>query len=334
MPHSLKQTFKPAWWLSNAHLQTLFPALVRRPQALNFHQRERLYTIDNDFIDIDWCAKQSKKPLVILLHGLTGSSQSPYITGLQRIFLQQGWRSAVLNFRGCSGEPNNLARSYHSGDTEDINFLYQTLRQREPQTPIAMIGFSLGGNVLLKWLGEQGKHISLVAAIAVSVPLQLDVCATKLDQNFSKIYRNHLISNLIAYMKKKQQHLESKGLYKEVKKIIRLGDLNGIKSFWDYDNRVIARLYNFKDVHEYYQLSSSRQFLKDIQIPTKIIQALDDPFMTKDVLPDQSELSPFVQLELTRSGGHVGFISGNNPFNPGYWIEQCAVDFFIQQGLV
>ncbi len=334
MPHSLKQTFKPAWWLSNAHLQTLFPALVRRPQALNFHQRERLYTIDNDFIDIDWCAKQSKKPLVILLHGLTGSSQSPYITGLQRTFLQQGWRSAVLNFRGCSGEPNNLARSYHSGDTEDINFLYQTLRQREPQTPIAMIGFSLGGNVLLKWLGEQGKHISLVAAIAVSVPLQLDVCATKLDQNFSKIYRNHLISNLIAYMKKKQQHLESKGLYKEVKKIIRLGDLNGIKSFWDYDNRVIARLYNFKDVHEYYQLSSSRQFLKDIQIPTKIIQALDDPFMTKDVLPDQSELSPFVQLELTRSGGHVGFISGNNPFNPGYWIEHCTVDFFIQQGLV
>ncbi len=334
MSHSLKQTFKPAWWLSNAHLQTLFPALVRRPQALNFHQRERLYTIDNDFIDIDWCAKQSKKPLVILLHGLTGSSQSPYITGLQRTFLQQGWRSAVLNFRGCSGEPNNLARSYHSGDTEDINFLYQTLRQREPQTPIAMIGFSLGGNVLLKWLGEQGKHISLVAAIAVSVPLQLDVCATKLDQNFSKIYRNHLISNLIAYMKKKQQHLESQGLYEEVKKIIRLGDLNGIKSFWDYDNRVIARLYNFKDVHEYYQLSSSRQFLKDIQIPTKIIQALDDPFMTKDVLPDQSELSPFVQLELTRSGGHVGFISGNNPFNPGYWIEQCAVDFFIQQGLV
>ncbi len=123
-------------------------------------------------------------------------------------------------------------------------------------------------------------------------------------------------------------------MHKEAEKIAQLGDLQGIKSFWDYDNRVIAKLYNFKDVHEYYRLSSSRQFLKSIQIPTKIIQALDDPFMTKEVLPEAGELSPFVQLELTRAGGHVGFISGNNPFKPNYWIEQCAVDFFIQYGLV
>ena len=292
-------------------------------------RRERLLTPDHDFIDIDWCG-EGKQPLIILLHGLTGSSQSGYIKGLQRTLLTQGFRSVALNFRGCSGEYNHSARCYHSGETEDIHFLYQTLRQREPDTPFAAIGFSLGGNVLLKWLGEQGDTLKLFAAIAVSVPLVLSTCATKLDNGFSKIYRKNLLRELKHYVRAKQQHLEMLGKRQEAAKIEELGDLSRIKSFWEYDDRVVARLHGFKDVQDYYQRSSSRQFLKSIAIPTLLIQAVDDPFMTEDVLPDLDELSSSIHLEITQGGGHVGFIAGAIPFKPLYWLEQRIPEFLSE----
>jgi predicted alpha/beta-fold hydrolase len=292
-------------------------------------RRERLLTPDHDFIDLDWCG-EGKQPLIILLHGLTGSSQSGYIKGLQRTLLTQGFRSVALNFRGCSGEYNHSARCYHSGETEDIHFLYQTLRQREPNTPFAAIGFSLGGNVLLKWLGEQGDTLKLFAAIAVSVPLVLSTCATKLDNGFSKIYRKNLLSELKYYVRAKQQHLEMLGKREESAKIEELGDLSRIKSFWEYDDRVVARLHGFKDVQDYYQRSSSRQFLKSIAIPTLLIQAVDDPFMTEDVLPDLDELSSSIHLEITQGGGHVGFIAGAIPFKPLYWLEQRIPEFLSE----
>ena len=320
--------FKPAWWLNHAHLQTLYPALLRKtPQPPLL--RERLITPDNDFIDIDYCGTGTQ-PLVILLHGLTGSSQSSYIKGLQRALLQQGFRSATLNFRGCSGEYNRLARCYHSGETEDIHFLYQTLRQREPTTPMAVIGFSLGGNVLLKWLGEQGSQLDLFAAVAVSVPLVLSACANKLDNGFSKFYRANLLRELKHYVLAKQRHLEKLGATQEADKLKQLGDLSTIQSFWQYDDRVVAPLHGFHNVHDYYQRSSSRQFLKAITVPTLLIQSRDDPFMTSDVLPHADELSPVVQLEITQGGGHVGFVSGLNPFNPVYWLEQRILTFLRQ----
>jgi len=320
--------FKPAWWLNHAHLQTLYPALLRHTPSLPL-VRERLITPDNDFIDIDYCGTGTQ-PLVILLHGLTGSSQSSYIKGLQSVLLQQGFRSAALNFRGCSGEYNRLARCYHSGETEDIHFLYQTLRLREPTTPIAVVGFSLGGNVLLKWLGEQGEQLSLFAAVAVSVPLVLSTCATKLDNGFSKLYRANLLRELKHYVSAKQQHLEHLGATEEANKIKQLGDLSIIDSFWQYDDRVVAPLHGFANVHDYYQRSSSRQFLKTITIPTLVIQAHDDPFMTADVLPHADELSATVQLEITQSGGHVGFVAGKNPLQPVYWLEQRILAFLFQ----
>jgi len=321
--------FKPAWWLNHAHLQTLYPALWRKtPQPPLW--RERLITPDHDFIDIDYCGT-GNAPLIILLHGLTGSSQSSYIKGLQRVLLQHGFRSATLNFRGCSGEYNRLARCYHSGETEDIHFLYQTLRQREPTTPIAVIGFSLGGNVLLKWLGEQGKQLDLFAAVAVSVPLLLNVCATKLDKGFSKLYRANLLRDLKHYISAKQQHLEKLGATQEANKIKQLGDLTDINSFWQYDDLVVAKLHGFANADDYYQKSSARQFLKTIAIPTLIIQAFDDPFMTPDVLPHLDELSPAVQLEITQGGGHVGFVAGKNPFKPIYWLERRILMFLKQQ---
>ncbi|MGZ8159697.1 MAG: hydrolase, partial [Methylobacter sp.] len=278
------------------------------------------------FIDIDYYGA-GNQPLIILIHGLTGSSQSDYIKGLQSALLKQGFRSAALNFRGCSGQSNNRARSYHSGETGDIDFLYQTIRLREPETPLGAVGFSLGGNVLLKWLGEQGDQLNLFAAVAVSVPLLLGVCATKLDNGFSKLYRVNLLKELKAYMRIKLKHLEGTGQSQEAMKIRALGDLSAIRSFWQYDDRVVAKLHGFNDVHDYYRRSSSRQYLKSISVPTLLIQAIDDPFMTTDVLPGLNELSPSVQLEFTQHGGHVGFISGSVPFKPQYWLEQRIPEF-------
>jgi predicted alpha/beta-fold hydrolase len=322
----IKKAFKPAWWLSNSHLQTIYPALFRKTSNPPDYRRERLTTPDHDFIDIDYCGT-GNQPLIILIHGLTGSSQSDYIKGLQSALLKQGFRSAALNFRGCSGQSNNRARSYHSGETEDIHFLYRTLRQREPDTPLGAVGFSLGGNVLLKWLGEQGEQLHLFAAVAVSVPLLLGPCATKLDKGFAKCYRGRLLNALKVYMRNKLQHLESIGQSQEALKIKELGDLSAINSFWQYDDRVVAKLHGFNDVHDYYRRSSSRQYLKSISVPTLVIQAVDDPFMTKEVLPGLDEISPHVHLELTQRGGHVGFVSGSIPFKPKYWLEQRIPEF-------
>ncbi len=325
----IQSSFKPAWWLNNAHLQTLYPALLRKPPNPEL-KRERLITTDDDFIDIDFCGA-GDQPLVILLHGLTGSSQSVYIQGLQQALLAQGLRSAALNFRGCSGEYNHSSRCYHSGETGDIDFLYRTLRAREPDLPMAAVGFSLGGNVLLKWLGEQGNGVQLFAATAVSVPLVLSACASKLDSGFSKLYRASLLRELKEYLHLKQQHLESLGKTEEAEILRQIGDLDKITSFWQYDDRVIAKLYDFANVEDYYQRSSSRQFLQAIRVPTLLIQAQDDPFMTPAVIPDITELSSSVFLETTPAGGHVGFISGHNPFRPEYWLEQRIPEFLLQQ---
>jgi len=325
----IKSGFKPAWWLSNPHLQTLYPALLRRPPSPDI-KRERLIMPDNDFIDIDYCGT-GQQPLIILLHGLTGSSQSKYIKGLQQALLNQGLRSAALNFRGCSGEYNHSSRCYHSGETGDIDFLYRTLRKREPDTPLAAVGFSIGGNVLLKWLGEQGTNVDLFAATAVSVPLVLSTCANKLDNGFSKLYRASLLRELKEYIQLKQLHLESLGNSEEARILKQIGCLDDIHSFWQYDDRVVAKLYDFANVEDYYQRSSSRQFLQSIAVSTLLIQAEDDPFMTPEVIPELAELSSSVTLELTSAGGHVGFIAGYNPLQPEYWLEQRIPEFLLEQ---
>ncbi len=319
--------FRPAWWLNNPHLQTIYPALLRGPQAL-VRRRERLATPDADFIDLDWYG-DGDSPLVILLHGLSGSSHSSYILGLQRALLAQGFASVAMNFRGCSGVSNRLARCYHSGETEDVDFLYRTLRQRHPCRAMAAVGFSLGGNVLLKWLGERGGQLDLFAAVAVSVPLVLSECATRLDYGFSKIYRDRLLAELKQYMSNKLSHLQAIGADIEVSKLRDLGDLSAIRSFWQYDDRVVAKLHGFAGVDDYYRRSSSRQFLPKIRVPTLLIQAADDPFMTPAVLPEPGELAPQVTLELHQSGGHVGFVAGCRGLKADYWLDSRIPGFLM-----
>lgn len=325
MPVNRTPGFRPAWWLRSPHLQTLWAAQSRRQRSAA-RQRERVVTPDDDFLDLDWRG-EGTGPLVLLVHGLTGSSRSPYILGMEEALQRRGFRTVAFNFRGCSGSMNNTSRCYHSGETGDISFVYRHLRVREPGVPIGVVGFSLGGNVILKWLGEMGWNADLFAAAAVSVPLLLHLCATRMDQGFSRIYRDRLLRELKGYLARKRNHLHNIGRVTEAKRVEELGDLSAIQSFWDYDQRVVAGLYGFLDAEDYYRRSSSRQFLHAIRVPTLIVQAADDPFMTDGVIPEPSELSEAVHLDVAPAGGHVGFIAGVWPGRPRFWLEERIPDF-------
>lgn len=324
-------TFKPAWWLRNSHLQTIYPAFFRRSPLQLSRQRQRLQLSDGDFLDLDFYGS-SAQPLVLLLHGLAGNSHSGYILGLQNHLDHEGLASVVMNYRGCSGEPNRLARAYHAGDSEDLHQVFGYLQQQFPNRFMAVVGFSLGGNILLKWLGEGRVIQGLSAAVAVSVPLQLDICATRLDNGFSKLYREYLLADLKRFMRYKYSGLIRNGLPKEADKIMALGDLNSIHSFWDYDDKVVARLHGFAGVEDYYQHASSGQYLFNVKHPCLILQASDDPFMTPEVVPSKDELSPNIEFELSENGGHVGFIAGSVPGRPEYWLE-LRISSFLQQYL-
>lgn len=316
-------SFKPAWWLPGPHGQTLWPVLTRRIATPRRH--EILPTPDGDILELDWCGEG--RPLVIILHGLTGSADSHYVKGLQWALHRVGLRSVALNFRGCGRELNRTARCYHSGEIEDLEFVYAQIRRREPQTPVAAVGYSLGGNVLLKWLGERQGALDLFAACAVSVPLLLAKCADAMDRGFTRIYRDHLLTALKQYIRAKIAYLEQLGAREEAIKLKNLGDLETIRSFWEYDDCVIARLYSFRDVHDYYARCSSRPFLRHITVPTLLIQARDDPFMSPDVIPPPEETSAWMELEITARGGHVGFIQGMFPGQADYWLEHRIPEF-------
>ncbi|MFW2570144.1 hydrolase [Legionella sp. 29fVS95] len=317
----IESTFKPAWWLPNSHVQTIYPTLTRRIQA-PVDLRERIELPDGDFIDLAWAinGNNSKTPLVILLHGLGGNVQSSYVGGLMQAFNRYGWRAVLMHFRGASEEPNRLLRAYHSGDTEDINYLLNLLKQREPSSKKAVVGISLGGNVLLKWLGEQGQQSLIDAAVAVSVPFQLRLVADRISQGFSRVYQGYLLRRLRqVFEQKKNNYTED---LPEV-----LQNMHKWQCFWTFDEFVTAPIHGFPNVHAYYRESSSRRYLRHIATQTLIIHALDDPFMTPEVLPQADELSSDITLELSSSGGHVGFISGKLPGKPLYWLEQRIPDY-------
>ncbi|QLC72831.1 hydrolase [Pseudomonas sp. LPB0260] len=317
----MSTNFTPAWWLPGPHLQTLWNPLCRKPAALR-RRRERLWLADGDFLDLDWHGPHSASaPLVLVLHGLTGSSDSRYVVGLQLALAAQGWASVALNWRGCSGEPNLLPRGYHSGASEDLAETVRHLRAQRPQAPLYAVGYSLGGNVLLKHLGEAGSDSQLRGAVAVSVPFRLDQCADRIGQGFSRVYQAHFMREMVAYVRSKQRLFADLGQADRLSTLEQLGPLDGMRTFWDFDGRITAPLHGFSDAQDYYQRSSSRYFLGRIHTPTLIIQAADDPFVFRHSLPEPSELAPSVQFELHAHGGHVGFVDGS-PRRPGYYLER------------
>jgi len=224
-----------------------------------------------------------------------------------------------MHFRGCSGRHNRLDRSYHSGDTGDINSLISELITRYPKRKIAAVGISLGGNALIKYLGEQGNDCPLTAAMAISIPFELGICAKELETGFSRVYQRYLIKSLNKKMHDK---------FKNKAAPIELSNLNEWTNFYSFDHNVTAPIHGFNSVDDYYTKSSCKQFIKHITTPTLILHSKDDPFMNQSVLPNEDDLSESVTLELTEQGGHVDFVYGDTPFNPKYWSEKRMVDFF------
>lgn len=307
--------------MSNPHLQTLWGPLLRQTVHLQ-RRRERLWLADGDFLDLDWHGPQAANvPLVVVLHGLTGSSNSPYVAGLQRALAEQGWGSVAVNWRGCSGEPNRLARSYHSGASEDLVEVIAHARRERPDAPLYAVGYSLGGNILLKYLGESGAGNPLRAAVAVSVPFRLDQCADRIGQGFSKVYQAHFMRAMLAYVSDKQERFQLDGHAEGLARLAELGSLKNMRTFWDFDGRVTAPLNGFVNAQDYYRRSSSRYFLPDIKTRTLLIQAADDPFVFPYSLPAANEISASTTFELQEKGGHVGFVDGR-PGRLGYYLER------------
>ncbi len=302
--------FRPAWWLQNAHLQTLWPTFFRRRPELELSP-ERVELADGDFIDLAW-TRPNGGPVVVVIHGLEGSLNSHYARATLRSLHQAGFHALFMHLRGCSHEPNRLDRSYHSGASEDLAEILAHIAGSHAQPVWGAVGFSLGGNLLLKYLGEQGAKARIHAAVAVSVPFRLLDCTQKLEQGASRMYRNHLMKRMRrSYLSRFAQRASPLDV-----------DVSRLQGFFDFDDQITAPLNGFAGAEDYYVRCSSRNYLKDIQVNTLILHALDDPFMYSQTLPDAKELGPGIRMEISAGGGHVGFITGPLPGRAQYWLDQ------------
>ena len=301
--------FTASLWARNPHCQTLLGALIDRTRHYPL-SRERVPLADGDFIDLDWLAATTGEgPTVLILHGLEGSSRSPYIQRLLATCEARQWPAVVMHFRGCSGEPNRLARGYHGGETGDLDTIVSLLKNRSGKG-LCVVGYSLGGGVLLKWLGEKGSDAGLLAAAAVSVPFSLESAAERLNRGFSRVYQWVLLRWLKRSIRRKAARHGHE-----------LPPLRALTHFRAFDDAITAPLHGFADASDYYQKASCRPYLRAIEVPTLLIHAADDPFFLKTSLPDPDELSPAIQFELSTHGGHVGFIAGGWPWAPRFWLE-------------
>ncbi|MBE9567050.1 MAG: hydrolase [Proteobacteria bacterium] len=306
--------FKPPWWLRSPHLQTLWPVFFKKRHRLDL-RTEQVELDDGDFIDLCWSKKDSDR-IVLVLHGLEGNIDSHYANGIMFQLEAAGYRPVFMHFRGCSGRVNRLPRAYHSGETGDVARIVEHIKATTDLYPYAAVAYSLGGNVLLKWLGETADKNILKKAVAVSVPFRLGDAAKRLESGFSKIYRDHLLVSL------RKTYTEK---FKKMTSPIDI-DVKQLKSFWDYDDKVTAPLHGFAGAQDYYDRCSSRQFLKDIRVPTRIIHSSDDPFMFEDSKPEDIELSDAVDFLLTKNGGHVGFVANRSD----YWCERKIIEFLAE----
>lgn len=314
----INSKFSPNNWIKNRHLQTVWCVLFRKLPKLPKMQTVEIKLSDGDFIDVEMYF-DSKHPLALLIHGLEGSKDSHYIRGLASTLIKDNYSVAIFHFRGCSDRNNLLLRSYHSGVSDDLQEVLHKLAEKHYVVEY-LVGFSLGGNVLLKWLGEQHLSHQVKAAVAVSVPLLLDESARAIDSGFSKLYSWNLLKTL------KQKALMKKKQYPD-KIALSPKQITKLKTFWAFDEQITAPIHGFSGAKEYYQKCSSQQFLIDISIPTLIIHAKDDPFMNHKVIPDASLLSHQVIFELAEHGGHVGFVDVRFPWRLEYYLEQRIPEF-------
>ncbi len=315
--------FKPHLSLLPAHIQTIYPTLFANREKL-VGEVEIFELSDGDFVEVVWKQKPNSthaRPIVVLFHGLGGSFYSPYIQEAMRFLAGHGYDVVVMQFRGCGKEPNRLPRAYHSGDTADakawIEYLHSTYHDRD----IFAVGYSLGGNMLLKLLGEWGEDSLVKAAISISAPMQLESSAKKINSGFSKLYQFNMMRELKKQLKKKYHYHDMQSLIG-----ISRDEVDNLRTFWEFDAVYTAPLHGFINVHDYYQKASSKQYLKKITTPTLIIHALDDPFMGQDVVPKKEEISSVIELEVSQYGGHVGFVEGRF-WQPEYWLPKRVENY-------
>lgn len=312
--------FAPPFWLRNPHIQTLWPKFFRKLPALPL-KRERVELADGDFIDLSW-SQTATGPPVLVLHGLEGTLRSHYALPMMAALDRAGFRSVFMHLRGCSGEANRLPRTYHSGASEDLAEVLAHL-QASGRPVAAAVGFSLGGNLLLKYLGETGASSLLRAAVAISVPFVLGDAARRLEEGVSRIYQQYLLNRL-------RQSYQLK--FKTIPSPLRVS-LEQVRSLREYDHLVTAPLNGFAGADDYYRRCSSRGYLSGITTPTLILHAQDDPFMYPHDIPTPGEVGPGVRLATPAHGGHVGFIVGRFPWKTQYLTDQLVPDFLKEQGI-
>jgi predicted alpha/beta-fold hydrolase len=331
MPLIRHSNHSSPFYLFNAHLQTIIPSLLRKVKGVNY-RRERIHTPDGDFLDLDWSLMKSlakpstavqpptgNKQLAILSHGLEGDSSRPYILGMVRELNAHGWDALAWNYRGCSGETNQQLRFYHSGATDDLDLIIKHALQAGQYTSLALIGFSLGGNLTLKYLGEKGKNLApqIKRAVVFSVPLDLQACSTKLSEPGNVIYHRRFLKSLRQKVATKALHMPER---------LSLEAYRNVKTLQDFDEYYTAPLHGFRGAVDYYHRCSAKNFLSTIVIPTLIVNAQNDPFLPAECFAeDLVKDLPQVFLEIPEKGGHCGFFS--NTLHGTYWSEERALKF-------
>jgi uncharacterized protein len=317
------RTYSPAWWLPGPHARTIWGRFFRRTPPLPTRV-ERWDTEDGDFVDLVRLDAPRGSPHVVLLHGLEGTARSHYARGLFLEAARRGWAAELLLFRGCGGELNRARRFYHSGETGDVAAVAQRLLAADVDAPFVFAGVSLGGNVLLKWLGEMGEsiHRRVLAAAAVSVPFDLARASRHIDRGFSRVYQRHFLRSL------RRKALAKLDRYPDLASRDRV---ESARTLYDFDDVLTAPVHGFVNADDYYARSSSIGFLSRIRVPTLLLSAGDDPFLPRDVLNQVRGVvaaNSQIELEFPAKGGHVGFVSGQNPLRPFYYAEWRIAQFF------
>jgi predicted alpha/beta-fold hydrolase len=324
--------FKPGWWIRGPHLQTGWARFTRSRQLVTF-EREVLRTPDDDDLELDHVSGKPGAPRVLLLHGLEGSAYSHHTQGLAAIIRRKGWNTTALNFRSCARDPreirrrlrNRRARLYHSGETSDLDFVVRQLAARDPRTALYAIGVSLGGNVLLKWLGETGALGAIRAAVTLSVPYDLAAAARYLERPVGRLYCAHFMRQL------KPKAIDLIARFPDETRQIDPARVLASRNFQEFDQCMTAPLHGFVSAEDYYSRSSSIAYLPSIVVPTLCISSDDDPFFPGEELArSRAAASSAVTFVETHRGGHTGFVSGRWPWRPQYWAEEFAARWLGQ----
>lgn len=320
MPLLAVSDYVPPRWLPGGHAQTIFPAIFRRVPVIT-RRRERLETVDGDFLDLDWNRTGSPR-LAILSHGLEGNAHNACVQGMATALARAGWDALAWNFRGCSGEPNRLLRSYHSGVTEDLAIVVERALAEPGVRTIALVGFSLGGNVTLKYLGERGGDMDprVIAAVAFSVPCDLAASSRALERRANRLYMDRFLVSLSAKVREKMKMFPG---------ALRDDGLDGMRTFREFDAAYTAPLHGFRDAEDYWARASCRSDLPRIAIPTLLVQAGNDPFLAPECFPgEEARASRWFHLEAPAAGGHIGFTPRSGAGE--YWSETRAADFLAR----